>query len=557
MADGAVGGLAVSWWDRLLIGIAPEWGLRRVRARASVQLLARHYEAAQGGRRTSGWRRTASDANVANGPALAALRELSRDLLRNNGWAENAIRTIVHNTVGWGILPKPEDRSRARGKAALRIWNAWANSKACDFDGRLNFYGLQQLAMETVALSGEVLIVRQPAANADALPIPMRVQVLEPDYLDMSRNGMIGPSGGQIIQGIEFDKQGRRTAYWLFTAHPGSAAMNSRFESVRTPADRVLHIYRVDRPGQVRGVPWLASAITRLKDFDDFEDAELMQQKVAACFGAFVTDMESPATPIGAPGTANNGDDLDQLEPGHIAYLKPGQTVVFAQPPRAQDSGFSVRTLRRIAAGVGVTYEDISGDYSQVNFSSARMARLKHWQSVHGWRWHMLIPQLCDGVWRWAMELAMAVNGWPAVPGAQWAAPPMPILEPDKEGLAYQRLVRIGAMTWPQMIRELGEDPVAQLDEIERFNQEMDERGIVLDCDPRRTNANGGVQIAGAPNASGDVDADENGEDEEDVKGDDEEEGDGDTAGSQDAEDPEADEDDKAGADGAAGASAG
>lgn len=500
----------MSWFDRLLIGLAPGWGLRRIQARATAKMLARHYEAAQGGRRTSGWRRSGADANTANRPALVALRELSRDLRHNNGWAKRGIQTIVNNTVGWGIMPKPGGRSRARSEAALEIWNAWADSTACDFDGRLSFYGMQRLAMETICESGEVLILRQPAATIDGLPIPMRLQVLEPDYIDTNRNGLTGPSGGPIIDGIEFDKQGRRVAYWLFTQHPGGTGLTTTgFSSVRTPADRVLHIYRVDRPGQIRGVPWLSSAITRIKDLDDFEDAELMQQKVAACFGAFVTDIDSNAPAIGVTSTGDDGYPIEQLEPGHVAYLKPGQTVQFAQPPRAQDSAFSIRVLRRIAVSVGVTYEDLTGDYSQVNYSSSRMGRLAHWQNVHEWRWHMLIPQMCDAVWRWGMGMAAEIEGWQSVPTAQWAAPPMPILEPDREGLAYQRLVRIGAMTWPQMVRELGEDPVAQLDDIEALNKELDRRGIVLDSDPRKTNASGGVQfIGGAAPAEPDEDAD-------------------------------------------------
>lgn len=500
----------MSWLDRLLIGIAPEWGLRRVRARATAKLMARHYDAAQVGRRTSGWHRSGADANVANGTALAALRELSRDLRRNNGWARAGVRVIVNNTVGWGIMPKPDDRSRARGSAAIKIWNAWATSTSADFDGRLNFYGLQRLAMETIVESGEVLIVRQPAATSDGLAIPMRLQVLEPDYLDTSRNGFVAAGGGPIIDGIEFDLQGRRTAYWLFTSHPGGQQLTARgFESVRIPADRVLHIYRVDRPGQVRGVPWLSSAISKLNDFDDFDDAELMQQKVAACFGAFVTDIDSNGGTLGVPGTDTEGHQLEQLEPGHIAYLKPGQTVQFAQPPRAQDSSFSVRALRKVAVSIGVPYEELSGDYSQVNYSSARMARLAHWGNVHEWREHMLIPQFCGGVWKWAMDLTAQLEGWPSVPLANWAPPPMPILEPDKEGLAYQRLLRIGAMTWPQMVRELGEDPVSQLDEIQHYNREFDKRGIVLDTDPRKITVGGQLQSvtgasAGKPTEDGD-----------------------------------------------------
>ena len=83
----------ITWWDRILMAVAPQWGLRRVQARAATRAMARHYEAAQGGRRTSGWQRFSSDANAAAGPALTALRELSRDLLRNNGWAQTGVDT--------------------------------------------------------------------------------------------------------------------------------------------------------------------------------------------------------------------------------------------------------------------------------------------------------------------------------------------------------------------------------------------------------------------------------------------------------------------------------
>jgi lambda family phage portal protein len=209
--------------------------------------------------------------------------------------------------------------------------------------------------METIAESGEVLIVKQPAAMVDGLSIPMRLHVIEPDYLDLSRNGIVGPSGGPTYNGVEFDAQGRRTAYWLFTSHPGGMRLQTtQFYSVRVPAERVIHVYRVDRPGQIRGVPWLAAAITRLKDFDDFEDAELMQQKVAACFGAFVTDIDGGCPVARADEHQSDGTQLENLEPGHIEYLPPGKTVTFASGiPTPRDGSFSTRQLRRIASASG------------------------------------------------------------------------------------------------------------------------------------------------------------------------------------------------------------
>lgn len=492
----------VTGWDRFLMGIAPDWGLRRVRSRAAAQMLAgRHYEAAQGGRRTSGWYRSSSDANLANAPALASLRELSRDLRRNNGWARRGVQAIINNTVGWGIQPKAIASTPELAERALELWNLWAATPRCDFAGRMPFCGLQRLVMETIVESGEALVVRTPADTSDDLPAPIRVRVLEPDYLDHSRDGLMGEDGGPIVQGVEFDGQGRRVAYWLFSAHPGGMIpFNTKggFYSKRYPAEDVLHIYQVERPGQVRGVPWLASAIARLNDFDDYADAVLMQQKIAACFSAFVQDLDGGGQALGEQSTASA--TLETLEPGHIEYLSPGKTVSFATPPSVSDhAAFTTSNLRRVAASLGITYEDLTGDYSQVNFSSGRMGRLAHWANVNDWRWNMLIPQLCDGVWRWVMELAAGLEDWDEVPRAEWAPPPMPMLEPEKEGLAYQRLVRTGAMTLYQMIRERGEDPATHLAEIAAGNAQLDELGIVLDSDPRRTAVTGQAQADGAP----------------------------------------------------------
>ncbi|KKK77490.1 hypothetical protein LCGC14_2853080, partial [marine sediment metagenome] len=100
--------MRLTWFDRLLIRVAPKWWASRTRNRATARLLARNYNAATSGHRSFGWTRTAGDADASNTPALAALREFSRDLRRNNGWARRGVKVIAHNTVGgMGIDPKP------------------------------------------------------------------------------------------------------------------------------------------------------------------------------------------------------------------------------------------------------------------------------------------------------------------------------------------------------------------------------------------------------------------------------------------------------------------
>ncbi len=529
--------------DRFIRSLFPKWGLSRIQARLAGDVLARSaYDAAGGGRRTSGWKRVSGDANTTNRGALASLREISRDLRRNNSWARRGIQSIANNTVGWGIQAKPMG-SRQTAARALRLWNQWAETVACDFDGRLNFFGLQRLAMTTIVESGEVLIVRRTAPTDSTLPVPIQLRVVEPDLIDSSRDGILADTKNEVVQGIEFDLSGRRVAYYLFPRHPGgdTGFIASR-SSIRVPAEDVLHVYDVNRAGQARGVPWLASVIARLHDLDDFEDAALMRQKIAACFAVFVEDFDGTATPVGKKDLED--DRLETVEPGLISYLPPGRKISVAQPPATTDPAFSAGTLRRIAVGLGITYEELTGDYSMVNFSSARMGRISQQANIHDWRWNMLIPQMCDPVWQWVMFDAVRFLRLQAVPGVEWAPPPMPLLEPEKEGLAYQRLIRSGAMTLPQVLRERGEDPATHLREIADTNKLLDELEIILDSDPRRTTTSGQAQapVEEAPEPAADTADPAEDADEDEPEDDSEDDGDGDGDGDADTDDGEDDE---------------
>lgn len=488
--------MKVSGWDRFLVSVAPQWGVNRIRARAALEQLQRHYEAAQPGRRTSGWARSAADADHVIGPALVELRMHSRDLLRNNSWARRARAIVANNTAGWGIVPSATEVDETQAKAVMSLWKKWAASTECESEGRHTFYGMQHLAMRSMLDSGEVLIRRRWRRATDGLTIPLQLQVLESDFLDHSKNFLASAASGPTVSGIEFDKLGRRAAYWLYEQHPGSG--RNATPSKRVPAGDILHVFDAERAGQARGVSWLAAAIVGMKDLDEYEDAELFKQKIAACFAAFVTDTDGVGSPIGEEDEED--DRLEKLEPGMIAHLPPGRQVTFGSPPTVTSDSFAGRQLRKVAAGVGITYEELSGDYSQVNFSSARMARLAEWGNIYHWQWNMLIPLLCGPVWSWAMEAAELAGELPASVassiGVEWTCPPMPMIEPDKEGLALQRLVRVGAMTPSEMVRQQGKDPHSHWAEYAADLAVLDKMKITLDCDARLTTQAGMEQAS-------------------------------------------------------------
>ncbi len=103
-----------------------------------------------------------------------------------------------------------------------------------------------------------------------------------------------------VRSGIEFDGLGRRVAYHLYRSHPDDgrlAPMSGQggLDTVRVDASEIIHLYRVLRPGQIRGEPWLSRALVKLNELDQYDDAELVRKKTAAMFAGFVT-RQSPRT---------------------------------------------------------------------------------------------------------------------------------------------------------------------------------------------------------------------------------------------------------------------
>ncbi|GGO26712.1 phage portal protein [Gemmobacter aquaticus] len=466
--------------DRAIGAVAPMAALRRVRARAALKAVM-HFEAATAGRRGASWRPAASDADTAADPARQRLAFIARDMVRNTAFASRVQGVVANNVVGDGIIPKVRGKSKAARQSLLAAIEAHCDTTAIDADGRQNLYGLQRLVMNTVVEAGEVLIRRRPRDLSDKLPLPFQIQILEPDYLDDSRDGQL--DNGNIVEGgIEFDRIGRRVAYYLFSQHPGAmGSLRRRWESHRIPADSVLHIYRQDRPGQMRGVSWFAPVALRLQDFADGQDAHLMRQKIAACFTAFrvAPDAEHPGTDPQDPA------GLSSLSPGRVQSLQPGEDIRFGTPPGVTGvEEFYRWVMRAVSADMGLTYEAVTNDFSGVNFSSARMARMEMDRNVSSWQWLMMVPQMMQPIGRWIIEDWAIVNGKnPASVSLDWVPPPRVIVDPTREIPAMADQVRAGFTSRGEIVRRLGYDP-------ERVNEEIVEEraadrvaGLIFDSD--------------------------------------------------------------------------
>jgi lambda family phage portal protein len=478
----------MNWLDRAIGVIAPGSGLKRARQRQALGVLARAYEGAKQGRRTDGWISAGTGANAEIGPALTRLRARSRDLVRNNPYAAKAVQALVSNMIGTGLMPRARCADPDIAKRTDQLWLAF--SARCDADGLTDFAGLQALCVRSLVESGEVLVRLRERRLTDGLPVPLQLQVLEPDHLDGGKTEERA-GGTHITQGVEFGPFGRREAYWLYPRHPGE--VGGSLLSGRVDARHVLHLFERLRPGQVRGVPWFAPVILKLRDLDDYDEAELVRKKIEACFAAFVTGAEDEQT-LGRAEVNASAQRIEAFEPGMIEYLEPGQDVTFASPSSVGGYAEYMRMqLHAIAAGVGLTYELLTGDLSQVNYSSIRAGLIEFRRRMEALQWQLLVPGLCQPVWDRFVLAAQVAGKLPSDVDirAEWTAPRFEAVDPLKDIQADVLAVRAGVMTLKEAIARQGYEPSVVLAEFAETNAEIDALGLILDSDPRRSTKTG------------------------------------------------------------------
>lgn len=448
----------MNWLDKLIAGMAPERALRRELARAQLERLAslhgrRGYEGAKiGGRQV--WTSASSSANTEIEGALVRLRARSHDLVRNNPHASRAIASLVGNSIGTGFMVKLPKNLRP-------YWNNW--TEYCDADGQLDYYGLQNLIGRTTYEAGECLVRLRQRLPSDGYEIPLQLQVLEPDYIDDSKNGEVS-GGGWVWNGIQFNALGQRTGYWLFPEHPGDVAMFRRrsLESKFVPAEYVQHIYEKLRPGQARGVPRLASAMMRMRDLDDYEEAELVRKGFEACFGAFVIGGDSNRPLAQLEQDPQSGKRIETVSAGMVAYLNSGEDVKFGQPSAMGGYGEYTRAhLQAIAAGTGVTYEAMTGDLSQVNFTSHRAGLLEFRRLIECWQWLTFVPMHGNPTVRaWERQARIAGKIRGAAPiQIGWTPPKWDWVDPKKEVGAVRDEIAGGLSSLSEKLRARGFDP--------------------------------------------------------------------------------------------------
>jgi lambda family phage portal protein len=404
----------------------------------------------------------------------------------------------VANAIGTGIKPQSMVQDQAMREAIHSLWWDWCEQ--ADAAGLTDFYGLQALATRAMLEGGEALIRLRYRRTEDGLPVALQIQVLEAEHLPNAMNRDL-PGGNVIRSGIEFDRLGRRVAYHLYRSHPNDgllAPMSSQggLDTVRVDASEVIHLFRPLRPGQIRGEPWLTRALVKLNELDQYDDAELVRKKTAAMFAGFITRMAPEDNLMGESAADANGVAMAGMEPGTLQILEPGEDIKFSAPADVGSSyaEFMRQQFRAVAAAMGITYEMLTGDLTQVNYSSIRAGLLEFRRRCEALQHGVIVHQLCRPIWRAWMDQAV-LEGTLVLPGyrkekrqyqsAKWIPQGWKWVDPQKEYNAMKLAIRAGLMSRSEAISGNGYDAEDVDREIAADNARADDLGLIFDSDAR------------------------------------------------------------------------
>ena len=353
----------------------------------------RMYKGAEFTRLNADWAAfgTSQDAEVRG--SLRTLRNRSRSLCRDNDYAKNAVRQVRINVIGKGVALKPKFKqlrgdklNEAANAQASKLWRRWTRATNCHTAGELSFQDIERLVMSSLVESGEV-IVRQIYQAFGGSRVPLGLEVIESDQLIDDYNG-VADNGEEIRMGVQVDRWRRPTFYYFYPKHPGDYQFQgtSAEKFIKVPASEIIHLYVTDRPGQTRGIPWMHTAMQRMRHMGGFEEAEVVKARGQASMMGFIKSPDGETQDDGV----QNGQRVSAFEPGKIEALGPGEDFVPFAPtsPGGSYDPFVRSMLRGVAAGIGQSYAPLSGDYSQTNYSSSRLALMTdrdHWQVIQQW----------------------------------------------------------------------------------------------------------------------------------------------------------------------------
>lgn len=445
--------------------------IKRDGLKSRRKMLAIH-RAAEQNRLTADWIAPATSADSAIVADMARTNARSRQLLRDDPWAKSISRAFRRNIVGTGITPSVD------GKPWRHAWRAWAEDpRQCDVEGRRNFHQIQQWCSDDQVAVGQCFVVRWIINSR------LKLQLFEFEQLDTYKL-MDRDSGNEVRNGIEVDEYGKAVAYHFFRRHPNDIRGMARpapltLDSMRIPASMVCHIYNPERCRQTHAMSWLTPILRNLRDLAEYDAAQLRVARAEASIGFLIKG-------------GDDGDDPLSLDGLSVAYVNEDEDVTPFTPTRPGNTydPFVRVQVMRIAAGVGLSPDQVTRSFDGGNFSSKRQASIEDRREFEPLQ-QQLVTQLCrpvmeDWLFAWAMTHPEQSGSYFLTDDpeqVEWMGQGWEWVDPEQQGKGVERMMRLGLTNRTIEANKLGRsvqklDVQAKLDGTQRMlaNLKPDQR---------------------------------------------------------------------------------
>lgn len=500
-------------------------------------------------------------------PSKPVLDARAHDTLRNDGYVAGGAALHKDNIVGAQYRLNARPKSLALFGKVDPVWErefqaevetkfnlaAESDRKWFDAKGTKTLTDIVRLAVGAYVAGGEVLSTAQWLNNRGR-PFNTAIQMIDPQRLS---DPMIKSPGIRTVGGVEIDQFGAPVAYHIRNGRQYNQLLELD-KWVRVPARRrwgrqmVLHIFEETRPEQTRGVAAMVSALSETRMTKELRKVELQRAVVAATYAASM-ESELPDAQIfqmmGGGDAPKPGDNptLDWMEDylgaverytggaknllidgARIPILPPGTKLKVQAPTSGGPMGdrFEQSLLRYIAAALGVSYEQLSRDYSQTNYSSARTA-IGETRRFMASRKRMVADGTANFVYRlWLEEMVNAnaiealkrpnIPNWydglnaDAYSNCEWLGAGWGMIDPLKETQALVLQVNSGLTTRERAAAQIhGSDYRDDFQQMAREKEEAEAFGLNFQGNTDMTNALSGTPRDGQPSDASEVTEDE------------------------------------------------
>lgn len=477
-----------------------------------------------------------------------------RDMARNDAYVLNGINIHRDNIVGamymlnakpnWKVLGLTEEWAEEFQEMVEAKFMLWAESVNNWPDAsRMNtLTALVRLAVGVYVMTGEVLATAEWRRDRGRA-FSTCVQLLDSDRLS---NPYGEPDSPTLRGGVKRDYMGAPLGYYIRMAHPADVSDLNAYRWKYVPATKglaanmpwwdrpmVIHIVEQFRPDQTRGIAQMVAALKEMRMTKNFRDVTLQRAVLQATYAATI-ESDLPAEAVaealgGGQSTTwaenylaqiaqyTKGAKNLQIDGVKIPHLYPGTKLNFQSGAATDGVGedFEKSLLRQIAASLGVSYEQLSKDYANSNYSSARAAMTETWKYMQSKK-RMVADRFASIVYRLWLEEAINKGEVPLPAGApswyegqnadaysqcEWIGASRGQIDELKETQAAALRIRMNISTYEDEMARLGKDWRASLAQRKREQELLKKYGLVVEADNMMNAASGEVREANAGDA--------------------------------------------------------